>query len=889
VARDARRAHWSTRAFRALLSLYPGEFRDEYGREMAMVFADRYRDAPNAFERALVWLEAVSGVLKEAPKEHVLMILQDLRYAARILRRSPALTATAVLTLALGIGANTAVFQLINAVGMRSLPVEDPGALAEVRIAGGNKGFGITNGRYGQLTRPVWQELQAHQEAFSGVFAWGEREVRVGEGSDLRRARGLTVSGEFFRVLGVQAFRGRLFEPSDEASSCPSRQAVISHAYWQRELGGRELGRDARLTVDLQPQEIIGVTPPGFFGLAVGESFDIAFPFCRPEKVRREVFDLAVMGRLRPGWTIERASAHLDALSTGIFEAAAPTGYGPTSIEQFKKFRLAAYSGSAGVSWLRAQYDMPLQLLLAMTGLVLLIACANLANLMLARATARQHEVAVRLALGASRATLLRQFLVESGLLAASGAALGIGLAQILSRVLVRTLSTADAAPTLTIATDWRVLLFTAGLAMATCLVFGIAPALRAARILPASAMKSGGRSMTAGRERFSVQRLMVVTQIAVSLVLLVAALLFVRSFRNLITFDPGFRQEGITVGFFSFHRSGLAPEGINDFQRAFLAEIKAVPGIVNAGTTTNTPLIGGSWTHGVQVGANQGDSKFTWVSPGYFETMNLPILQGRDFTLHDTRTSPRVAVVNQTFVRQLVGGYNPIGRTLRTAPEPNYPSTVYEIVGVVPDTKYNDLRGQIPAMAFAPDSQYPTIGPWSAMMIQSSVEPAVAIAGIKHRLAESHPEILAEFSVFQSRIRAGLLRERLLAMLSGFFGALAAVLAVVGLYGMISFAVAQRRQEIGIRVALGAGRPQVIGMMMREAGWLLAVGLAVGAGLSLIAGRTASTLLFGLKPHDPLTLVSACLLLAVVAAAASFVPARSASKLDPLAALRHE
>jgi predicted permease len=889
VARDARRAHWSTRAFRALLSLYPGEFRDEYGREMAMVFADRYRDAPNAFERALVWLEAVSGVLKEAPKEHVLMILQDLRYAARILRRSPALTATAVLTLALGIGANTAVFQLINAVGMRSLPVEDPGALAEVRIAGGNKGFGITNGRYGQLTRPVWQELQAHQEAFSGVFAWGEREVRVGEGSDLRRARGLTVSGEFFRVLGVQAFRGRLFEPSDEASSCPSRQAVISHAYWQRELGGRELGRDARLTVDLQPQEIIGVTPPGFFGLAVGESFDIAFPFCRPEKVRREVFDLAVMGRLRPGWTIERASAHLDALSTGIFEAAAPTGYGPTSIEQFKKFRLAAYSGSAGVSWLRAQYDMPLQLLLAMTGLVLLIACANLANLMLARATARQHEVAVRLALGASRATLLRQFLVESGLLAASGAALGIGLAQILSRVLVRTLSTADAAPTLTIATDWRVLLFTAGLAMATCLVFGIAPALRAARILPASAMKSGGRSMTAGRERFSVQRLMVVTQIAVSLVLLVAALLFVRSFRNLITFDPGFRQEGITVGFFSFHRSGLAPEGINDFQRAFLAEIKAVPGIVNAGTTTNTPLIGGSWTHGVQVGANQGDSKFTWVSPGYFETMNLPILQGRDFTLHDTRTSPRVAVVNQTFVRQLVGGHNPIGRTLRTAPEPNYPSTVYEIVGVVPDTKYNDLRGQIPAMAFAPDSQYPTIGPWSAMMIHSSVDPAVAIAGIKHRLAESHPEILAEFSVFQSRIRAGLLRERLLAMLSGFFGALAAVLAVVGLYGMISFAVAQRRQEIGIRVALGAGRPQVIGMMMREAGWLLAVGLAVGAGLSLIAGRTASTLLFGLKPHDPLTLVSACLLLAVVAAAASFVPARSASKLDPLAALRHE
>ena len=490
-------------------------------------------------------------------------LMQDLRYAARILRRSPALTATAVLTLALGIGANTAVFQLINAVAMRSLPVSNPGELAEVRIAGGNKGFGITNGPYAQLTRPVWEELRAHQEAFSGVFAWGAREVRVGQGSDLHRASALAVSGEFFRVLGVKAFRGRLFEPSDEASSCPSRQAVISYGYWQRELGGRELGRDTRLTVDLEPQEIIGVTPPGFFGLAVGESFDIAVPFCKPEQVRREVFDIAVMGRLRPDWTLTRASAHLDALSTGIFEAAAPTGYGTESIARFKKFRLAAYAGSSGVSWLRTQYDMPLQLLLAITGLVLLIACANLANLMLARATARQHEVAVRLALGASRATLLRQFFVESGVLAASGAVLGIGLAQILSRVLVRALSTADATPTLTMATDWRVLLFTAGLAMATCLVFGIAPALRAARILPASAMKSGGRSMTAGRERFPVQRLMVVTQIAVSLVLLVAALLFVRSFRNLITFDPGFRQQGITVGFFSFQRSKLAAQKV--------------------------------------------------------------------------------------------------------------------------------------------------------------------------------------------------------------------------------------------------------------------------------------------------------------------------------------
>jgi predicted permease len=508
---------------------------------------------------------------------------------------------------------------------------------------------------------------------------------------------------------------------------------------------------------------------------------------------------------------------------------------------------------------------------------------------MLARATSREREIAIRLALGASRGRLLRQLLAESGLLAAMGTALGIALAQFLSRALVWSLSTESSSVILPIATDWRVLLFAAAVAASTCLIFGAVPALRATNAEPVAAMKAGGRGMTGSRERFSMQRLMMVTQIGLSLVLLVGALLFVRSFRNLITFDPGMREGGITIAFIGFERSHVPRERYEEFQRQLLDEARSAPGIVDAATTTNVPLLGSSWSHGIRIGSAEASSQFTWVSPGYFRTMGIPVVTGRDFTRSDTAMSQRVAVVNRAFVRRFLGGANPIGQTLRTSPEPNYPSTVYEIVGVIPDTRYNDLRGETPPMTFAPASQFPAGGPWAAMMIHSSIAPAMAIEEVKHKIAEKHPEIIMEFSVFQTRIREGLVRERLMAMLSGFFGVLAALLATVGLYGVISYIVAQRRNEIGIRLALGAHRVQVIGMVMGEAGRMLLVGIVAGTAVSLLAGRAASSLLFGLKAYDPLTLTAAGALLAVIAALASFVPARRASKLDPMVALRYE
>lgn len=810
---------------------------------------------------------------------------QDLGYAIRQLRLNPGFALVAVVSLALGIGANTAIFQLLDAVRMRSLPIHNPKELAEVQIVGGNKGFGVTNGRYAKLTQPVWNEIQQHHEPFSGVFAWDVQDARVGQGSDSHPVEGLEVSGEFFTVLGIQPWRGRLLMPSDEGD-CTISRVVVSYPYWRSQMGGRELNANTTLLVEGHPAEVVGVTPPGFFGMVVGDTFDIAFPLCHPKELRAEVFNVSVMGRLRPGWTLERASAQLDAISAGLFEATAPAGYSTKAVQQFKDYKLGAFPAGAGVSWLRDEYDSSLWLLLTITGLVLLIACANLANLLLARASRREREIAVRMALGASRRRLFWQSFTESALLAVAGTGLGIGLSQLLSRILVWSLSTGGDSITLSTETDWRVLVFAASIAAATCIVFGVAPALRSVRADPVTAMKSGGRGLAGSRERFSVQRLMVVVQISVSLVLLVGALLFVRSFRNLLTVDPGMRESATIVAFAGFNDSHIPPERYEEFKRELLEEVRSVPGVIDAATTTTVPLLGGSWTHSITVGSSEGLSKFAWVSPDYFKAIGIPLQAGRSFNDNDTGTSPRVAVVNQAFVKQFLGGASPIGKTLRTSPEPQYPSTVYEIVGVVPDSKYSCLACGIPPQTFAPALQSPNQQPWTSMMIHG--DPSLAIA-IKRRIAEKHPEIVMQSSDFEQDIRGGMVRERLLAMLSGFFGLLAALLAMVGLYGVISYTVARRRSEIGIRVALGAARKQVVGMVMREAAYLLLIGVVIGSVLSLVAGRSAGSLLFGLNPYDPLTLLVSVVLLGFIAALASFLPARRASQVDPMEALRYE
>ncbi len=815
--------------------------------------------------------------------------LRDARYAVRGFAKSRVFTVMAILTLALGIGANTAVFQLLDAVRLRSLPIQNPDQLAELRIAGGNGGFGVTDGPYSQFTIPMWQEIRRHHDPFSGVFAWKQGDVLVGKLSEAKHAQGLEVSGEFFGVLGVVPWQGRLIEPQDEGA-CELSKVVVSYPYWKSQMGGETIGPNTTIMAEGRSIQVLGVAPPSFAGLVIGDSFDLAYPTCTPHEIRAESFLFNVMGRLKPGWTTERASAYLDALSPGLFKDTAPPGYSSQVLKKYMAFRLAAYPAAGGVSELRDSYDTSLQLLLAITGLVLLIACANLANLMLARTSARQREMAIRMALGASRRRILRQMLIESGLLAFSGAALGVALAQPLSRLLVASLNTSQSSIQLNITTDWRVLLFAAAAAGLTCVVFGTFPAMRATRVDPISSLKSGERGIAGSRERFSVQRFMVITQIAVSMVLLVAALLFVRSYRNLMTVDPGMRESGMFLGYFGYGRAGIKPENEAAFKRQLVDDVRSVPGVQNAAATTQTPLNGGSWSHRVRVDSIEDSSRFTYASPSYFATMGIPLLSGRSFTPSDTTDAPLVLIVNQTFVRMFLGGKQPIGQLVHVRPEPRYPERTYEIVGTIADTKYNDLRGETPPIAFAPIDQFPVTaqGPGMAMMIATNGDPA-AINAIRHRIATEHPDMILQFLDFQEEVRDSLVGDRMMAMLSGFFGLLAAILVVVGLYGVLSYLIAQRRNEIGIRIALGAHRWQVIALVLRDTALMLLAGAAVGLPLALLAGRSASSMLFGLRAYDPATLGFAVALLAIIAALASWLPARAAANLDPVAALRSE
>jgi putative ABC transport system permease protein len=814
---------------------------------------------------------------------------RDARYAVRGFVKSPGFTIVAVLTLALGIGANTAVFQLLDAVRLRSLPIQRPDDLAELRIAGGHRGFGITDGMFANFTIPMWQEVRRHHEPFSGIFAWRPTDMLVGRLTDAKRVNGLEVSGEFFNVLGIAPWQGRLIEPQDE-SSCELSKVVASYPYWKAQMGGEPITPNTTVMVDGRTVQVLGVTPPGFFGLVVGSRFDLAYPTCTPPHPRREIFTFNVMGRIRPEWTMERASAYFTALSPGIMESTAPDGYSAEAIKTFKSIRLAAYPAGGGVSDLRNAYDASLQLLLAITGLVLLIACANLANLMLARASARQREMAIRMALGASRGRLLRQLLIGSSLLAISGAAIGVALAQPLSRLLVASLSTSQGSIHLSIETDWRVLLFAAGVAVLTCIVFGTLPAMQGTRVDPISSLKSGERGVAGSRERFSLQRLLVVIQIAVSLVLLVGALLFVRSYRNLMMTDPGFRKSGITIGDFGYPMEKIKPENEAAFKRQLAEDVRGVPGVENAAVTTNTPLGGGSWSHHVHVGANEGDSKFTYASPSYFATMGIPVLSGRSFTPMDTTGAPYVLIVNQAFVRKYLGAKQPLGQLVHVMPEPQYPERTYQVVGTIADTKYSNLREPTPPMAFVPIDQFPETaqGPGATMMIASS-DGAAAITAIRRTIAAKHPDMILQFRDFEQGIRDNLVGERMMAMLSGFFGLLAALLVVIGLYGVLSYFITQRRNEIGIRIALGAHRWQVIGLVMRDTASMLVIGLIFGTALALIAGRAATTMLFGLKPYDIATLAFAILLLAAIAVLASWLPALKASRLNPVDALRCE
>ena len=820
--------------------------------------------------------------------------VRDLQYAARTLVKAPVFTLAAIATLALGIGANTAIFQLLDAVRLRRLPVAEPHRLARIEIPG-KGGFGISH-YSDNLSYPLYQQIREHQQAFSGIFAWnsGYTTLRIGQGAEARRVFVLGVTGEFFSTLGISAAAGRLFRSEDDLRGCPAPTVVLSYPFWQREFGGDLSAIGSRIVVQDHPLEIIGVAPAGFSGPEVGLHFHLALPLCSISVLnngdtsafdRRDYSWLNVMGRLKPGWTLAQATEHLQAISPSLMRATVPSGYSHASLERYLQFRLEAISGATGVSRLREEYDRSLWLLLGLTALVLLIACANLSNLMLARAGARAREFAVRLALGAGRGRLIRQTLTEGLLMAMAGAGLGLVVAAALSRAILRFLETNGNRLDLDLALDWRMLAFTAAVTSLTCVLLSVAPALRAVRGQPAEAMKASARGLTTDRSGFGFQRLLVVVQVSISLILVAGAFLFVASFRRLVTMDPGFRAQGVLQAAVELGKQDQDETVV----RQLLAEVRGTPQVESAAATTNFLIGSGMWSLGIRTDSASRESRFTWVSPGFFATLGTPVLAGRDFTTNDGRTSPKVAIVNEIFAHTFFPGANPIGKTFRTVCEPNYPEAEYEVVGLVKNTRYFMLQAAEPPMAYGAASQFPA-GVVGTMIFIRSSAPLPAVEGaVRRRIAAWRPGAGMQFQVFQQRISESLIRERLLAALSGFFGVLAALLASIGLYGVLAYQTVRRRSEIGIRLALGATRGQIMQLVLKEAAVLVFFGLVAGLLGSLAVSQAAASLLFGVSARDPLHFGAAAIALAAAAATGSIVPARHASRLDPMHALRDE
>jgi putative ABC transport system permease protein len=804
---------------------------------------------------------------------------QDLVLAVRGLRQSRTFTLVAVGTLALGIGANTALFSIFNSLLLRELPVREPARLV------------ILHG--GSWTYPIWRAVEAQTTAlFDGAFAYANFEADLADAGQRQPIDATYVSGGMFDVLGVQAIRGRLLQPADDRAEANARVAVISYRFWQRRYAGADTAIGATLTLDRQPFTVVGVMPPSFAGPDVGRLDDVIIPFAAERLLRgvdsaldgRRHWWVEIMGRLRPGVSLEQANAALATLQPGIRAAAAPVDE-----EGFIEDPLALVSASTGRSPLRSRFETPLRAMQATVALVLLIACASLANLMLARALSRRRELSVRLALGASRWRVTRLLAVETMVVVAAGAALGVLFAKWSSALLVQQLATWRGSVFLDLSLDWRVLAFTAGLAAATAAIAGVVPALSVAGVAPGDAMKDSSRSVT-GDRRLSIRGALVVAQIALSLVLIVGAGLFLRTFAALNATPLGFAAGGLTVASVNLPAAVSEPAARRDLIERLDAAMAAAPGVQAAGLSVIAPITGSGWND--QIGAADGAptaAKRTWVNavtPEWFRTMGIRRLSGRDFDPSDRLGAPPVTIVNETFARRFLAGRPPIGQRIRAGGPRD--RTEFEVVGVVSDAVYRSLReGVVPTM-YLPLAAQESPGSRITLIVSTST----AVRSTADRLLADtlhgvDPGLTFSVRDFDQFIRGGLTQERLVAMLSGFFGGLALLIAAVGLYGVVAHAVDVRRTEIGVRIALGADRLGILVLVFRRVTVMLALGLAAGLGLSLWASRFVGALLFRLEPRDAGTFAGALTVLIAASVLAAWIPARRASRIDPAQVLR--
>jgi putative ABC transport system permease protein len=837
--------------------------------------------------------QAMEAVRAQRGLPAIESLLRDARYGLRQLRLNPGLTAVAILSLALGIGANSAMFQLLNAVRLKPLPVGRPAELAVITRSGAFFATGWSAGRNEPFTFAQFEEITNHQQAFSGLLAFGTRRFNLSTGGQVRYAEGLYVSPNFLDVLGVAPQLGAW--PADtDPRDCSHEGVLLNDGFWRREFGGDPGVVGRVMTIDGRRLPIHAVAPPTFSGVEPAYRFDLAVPLCTDASADgagrlslKWAWWLTLMGRLKPDWTLERAARHLHEISPVVFEATVPDIYRPEDAASYLKNRLSVESAQAGVSTMREQYEGTLWILLGMTALVLFIACANLANLLLARAAAREREAALRQALGASRGRLVRQLMCESVLLAVTGAVLGSWFAHALGRALVAFLGGPEGSVYLPLEVDWRVVGFTSALAMGTCVLFGLGPALRATRAAPASVMH-GGRGPVALTDRHRLRRWLVVSQIAFSFVLLAAALLFGQSLRNLRAADTGMVIERVLAAtVITDAEEARRPLLLNELED----RVRRLPDVAAAAAVQYQPFAGGGWNQEVYRGPGATNATLAWlnrVTPHYFATMGTPLLAGRDFSSQDRIGTPPVAIVNQAFARSIFGDANPIGGRFSYRGPAGQDDPIFTVVGVVGNTKYGGLRESTRLIAFLPIAQ-DTVSDRLTLVVRARGPMSNVQTGVEREIAAVDPRVLVEFKALDAQISESLIRERLVATLSGGFGVLAVVLAMLGLYGVMSYIIARRRSEIGVRMALGASRRDILVLMVRDTGRLVLLGIVLGVGGALLVLRSASALLFGLSPTDAQSLTIAAVVLAATALVAVLVPTRRAVITDPAIVLRGE
>jgi predicted permease len=829
--------------------------------------------------------------------------LSDLRLALRGLRRSPLFATVAIFSLALGIGANTAIFTLLDQILLRKLPVRAPDELVMLYQQGSHNGSNMGSRMH---SYPMYQDYQARAEPLSEVICRRLSPASVSIDNQTERVQAEMVSGNYFTMLGVRPAAGRVFSSQEDDHTYHGHpMVVISYDYWVTRFARDPSVVGRKMLVNDYPMTIVGVSAAGFSGLDPAQAPQIRVPIqMKPAMVPdwgwvhmddRRARWVQVFARLKPGYTVETAQGPLQGLFTQIrqYEMTLPAAkdWSPYSRDQFMKGRMLVTGAAMGYSYLRNDFSTALIVLMWMVGLVLLIACANVANLLIARAFMRQQEIAVRLSLGASRSRLVRQLLAESLLLSCAGGAVGVALAVSLTRGLLALVPTHGQPLSIIAQPDLRILGFTLCLTVATGIVFGLLPALRASRPDPWPTLKGTVGGIAGASGSLFLRKGLVTAQVALSFLLLFGAGLFVRSLQNLRTTDTGVELDNLVTFQLSPSLSGYdAPRTVH-FYEQLLDRLRSSAGVKSAALASVPILAGNEWDSSMSVeGHRAADGEnmqafMNALSPGYFQTMQIPFLEGRDFTPLDVKENPTVAIVNRRFKQHFFKGRSAIGRHLGWGVGPKTKLTI-EIVGVVDDSLYEGPREGVRRQVFIPN--------WgrnsAAFYVRTLQASAGAFGLVRHQLQQLDAAMpIYEMKTLEAQLDERLLTDRLIALLSAGFGLLATVLASVGLYGVMAFVVARRKKELGIRLALGAQRGIIVWSVMREVLLLLAIGLAVGVPAAIGLGRFVSSQLYGIQPHDPWIAIGTMTLLALVSAAAGLIPAHRASRIDPILALRYE